>query len=345
MRSFLIALASLAAASFSVAQDGRWTLVQSIGEVTVEEPGLVKIAVKPNARLNEGATVTTGANGRAVLTDGRSSITVSASSRIELPAADDENVTSIRQDFGKAVFKVQKKPTAHFEVQTPYLAAVVKGTTFEVTVDAMGASVDVEEGLVDVGANMSGERALVPGGQRIRVLRSGRFDGGRPAGIGQDRQSMAALNVINVEIAPEADTGPGQEREFAALQPKFEERRGREERILERDRTGDDGSQGAPVPLGRPDDGGGAEPPAKPTRRPPIPVDTVSKGGAVSSGPARADDDGEDSDDDDDGDDDRYDDGKERWKAFLEKLKQAYVDWKTHNGGDRDRYSWDRDDD
>ena len=87
MRCILAVFAALVATTSAWAQDQQWTLVQSIGDVTVEEPGVSKIAVKPNARLNEGATVTTGANGRAILTDGRSSITVSSNSRIELPAA------------------------------------------------------------------------------------------------------------------------------------------------------------------------------------------------------------------------------------------------------------------
>lgn len=330
MRFVLIALASLAVASHGAAQDGRWKLVQSLGEVTVEEPGVSKIAVKPNANLNEGATLTTGPNGRAILTDGRSSITVNANSRIELPAANDENVTSIRQDFGKALFKVQKKPTAHFEVQTPYLAAVVKGTTFEVSVDAMGASVDVEEGLVDVGANDSGERALVPGGQRIRVLRSGRFDGGRPAGLDRDRQSMAALNVINVEITPDAGPQLGQEREFAALQPKFERQRNVEDRIFSSDRNRDEGSSGEPPPSSEPVSARSpmAAPAPEPVRSPTIPVDNIVSGGATA-GPSR---------DDDDRDADRA-----RWAAYLEKLKQAYLDWKARYGKDNDDDRDDRD--
>jgi hypothetical protein len=110
MRVLLAILACIGFASSAVAQQGQWVLVQSVGDVSVEEPGVSKIAVKPNARLNEGATITTGPGARAILTDGRSAITVNASSRIELPAANDENVTTIRQDFGSALFKVQKSP-------------------------------------------------------------------------------------------------------------------------------------------------------------------------------------------------------------------------------------------
>ena len=335
MRALLAAFVLFAATPSAWTQTSQWTLVQSIGDVTVEEPGVSKIAVKPNARLNEGATLTTGANGRAILTDGRSSITVSASSRLELPAANDENVTSIRQDFGTAVFKVQKKPTAHFEVQTPYLAAVVKGTTFEISVDAMGATVDVAEGLVDVGANLSGERTLVPGGERIRVLRSGRFEGHSPANLNRGRETVAALNVIAVEIAPEEDATPERSRDFAALNPDADRRRGVEDRILDddrhRDRDGDrdfdhdgdhDGAAAAPVPETSAEESGGSNPPpTDPVSAPP--VQTENSGTTA------------------DRDTSYFSDGsydRTRWAAFMDKLRTAYNDWRTRQSYDRDRY-------
>lgn len=340
MRYILAVIAALAANSAAWADDGRWTLIQSIGEVTVEEPGVSKIAVKPNARLNEGATVTTGANGRAILTDGRSSITVSSNSRLELPAANDENVTAIRQDFGTAVFKVQKKPTAHFEVQTPYLAAVVKGTTFEVSVDALGATVDVEEGLVDVGANLSGERTLVPGGKRVRVLRSGRFDGGRPAEVDRDRQTFTAKNVIEIEIAPEEDSIGGQEREFAALQPQTDRRTNIEDRTFNMERDRDEGASAPSAEAGGPTDGGGSSPlPPEPVRPPPVSVDSGNLGNGFTPPPSRGD------DDNDDDDRDRFD--RTRWAAFLAKLKQGYQEWsqRQNDYGRDDRGRNNRDDD
>src|SRR3546814_7909473 len=49
----------------------------------------------------------------------------------------------------------------HFGVQTPYLAAVVKGTTFSVTVDGTGASVQVVEGAVEVSTLDGGARDLI----------------------------------------------------------------------------------------------------------------------------------------------------------------------------------------
>lgn len=219
MRQLVPLLLLLTMSSAATAQEGRWMLVQTIGQVSVEEPGVTRVAVKPNARLADGATITTGTDGSAILTDGRSSITVKPNSRVNLPeATNDGATTTIRQDLGSAVFKVQKKPTAHFEVQTPYLAAVVKGTTFEVTVDALGASVIVEEGLVDVGAAMSGERTLVPGGQRVRVLRSGRTEREAPSSNDHhDGPVATGPQEISAEITPEESHQGSKERVEASL--------------------------------------------------------------------------------------------------------------------------------
>ena len=51
---------------------------------------------------------------------------------------------------GSLVIDVDKRAHPHFSVETPFLAAVVKGTKFGVNVGANSASVEVERGLVEV---------------------------------------------------------------------------------------------------------------------------------------------------------------------------------------------------
>lgn len=125
-------------------------LVQAVGEVSVAAPGAQPAAVKPSTPLPDGATVRTGPSGRAVLLRGRETIVMSPSSAITLPAGATRDFTKVRQQSGTLLFKIGKKPEAHFEVDTPYLAAVVKGTTFTVKVASAGASVHVLEGAVEV---------------------------------------------------------------------------------------------------------------------------------------------------------------------------------------------------
>jgi hypothetical protein len=116
--------------------------------------------------------IETAADSSAVLMRDGESIVIAPNSRMGLPASNDsEYATLILQQFGTLMLKVDKQQTQHFEVKTPYLAAVVKGTTFTVNVDSAGASVHVLEGAVQV-ANPAGMMALIRPGQTAKVSSS-----------------------------------------------------------------------------------------------------------------------------------------------------------------------------
>jgi len=69
------------------------------------------------------------------------------------------------------LYKVKRTGVPHFEVTTPMLAAVVKGTTFTVVVDQKGAAVQVTEGVVEVSSLTGDARRLVEGGMTVYVGR------------------------------------------------------------------------------------------------------------------------------------------------------------------------------
>jgi len=77
--------------------------------------------------------------------------------------------TVIKQEFGSLLLDVETRRRKHVTVQTPYLAAVVKGTRFEVTVKDGKASVSVERGVVGVLSNKSGNAFDVTPGQTASV--------------------------------------------------------------------------------------------------------------------------------------------------------------------------------
>ena len=116
--------------SSALAQDAQWTLIETSGAVFVAQPLQAARFVSLHEKIAPGSTVTTGGNARAVVSRGTQSITVGPNSRIALPAAAANGMTRIIQDFGAAMFKVDKRGVQHFEVDTPLIAAVVKGTTF-----------------------------------------------------------------------------------------------------------------------------------------------------------------------------------------------------------------------
>jgi hypothetical protein len=141
-----------------------WSISEASSGVMVIHAGVSRIAAR-GGRVGPGDIVTTGQNARAVLVNGDQYAVVSPNSRLEI--ADPRPSGGLMQfieKVGNAVFSVKKGSTPHFGVQTPYLAAVVKGTTFSVTVDDAGASVQVIEGAVEVATVDGGaHRLLEPG--------------------------------------------------------------------------------------------------------------------------------------------------------------------------------------
>jgi hypothetical protein len=73
--------------------------------------------------------------------------------------------TTIQQQAGSILLEVEKRNVKHFEVETPYLAAVVKGTHFRVSVNAASTSVEVSRGKVEVSDFRTGQIAQVTPGQ------------------------------------------------------------------------------------------------------------------------------------------------------------------------------------
>ncbi len=104
-----------------------------------------------------------------MLTRGDEQVTIGTDSSFEMQPASDGMLTHIFQKVGTLMFKVHKRPSKHFEVQTPYLVAAVKGTTFTVSVDAAGGAVHVVEGLVEVGGFGGGNKVLVRPGRTASV--------------------------------------------------------------------------------------------------------------------------------------------------------------------------------
>lgn len=126
-------------------------------------------AASAGAPMASGDRLAVG-NGRAVLTRGASRVTLSENSDVAIGEnGGDSLYTKLIQTIGTLVFQVEKQPLQRFEVQTPYLAATVKGTVFTVSLRASGGAVHVTEGAVQVSARDGGATALVRPGQTATV--------------------------------------------------------------------------------------------------------------------------------------------------------------------------------
>src|SRR2546423_11115491 len=177
VRQFACVLATtlaFAASSTLAADNGNWSVSKSAGEVWMTASGVQQASLKPDEVLKPGDTIRTGRNGRVLLTRGEETILIAPNSVVGLPAEQKEGLsTTIVQKAGSILLEVEKKNVKHFEVETPYLAAVVKGTQFRVTVNASSTSVDVIRGQVQVADFKSGQIAQVMPGQRATTLSHG----------------------------------------------------------------------------------------------------------------------------------------------------------------------------
>jgi FecR protein len=146
-----------------------WRIELVDGPVQVMEEGQAFRPVVPDDVLKVGSVVTTGANSSARLTNGFQTLTMYSNSRLKIPEDRHDGITRVLQDLGTIVFDVDHKQRSHFQVETPLLTAVVKGTRFVVRVGLFATTVQTWEGLVEVGSVEGTTRRDVPKGRQARV--------------------------------------------------------------------------------------------------------------------------------------------------------------------------------
>jgi len=126
-----------------------WQVSRVRGEVVQQIGGAWK-AVSRGDTIPNDRYVRTGATGRLGLARGKETIELQGDTQIRIKDAGAKLMTSVFQDFGEVSVDVERRNVQHFSIQTPFLAAVVKGTRFTVRSDTRGAMVDVSRGVVQV---------------------------------------------------------------------------------------------------------------------------------------------------------------------------------------------------
>jgi hypothetical protein len=169
MRYFIsLALLVFAAPTFA-APAPQWKVTQAAGDVRVLQGDKVQPA-RAGRMLPAGAAISTGSNARAVIVRGQEFIVLSPGTQLRLPEIRQQTgLVQIIQEFGSALFKIEKKSTPHFGVKTRYLVAVVKGTTFRIDASGNRASVAVTDGAVQVSTNDHKSSMLLTPGQEAAV--------------------------------------------------------------------------------------------------------------------------------------------------------------------------------
>jgi FecR protein len=147
-----------------------WRVSKSSGEVWMTTSGVQKASLTDDTLLKPGDSIRTGRSGRVLLIRGEETILISPNSAVALPDKPQDGLsTTIIEQAGSILIKAEKRNVKHFQVETPYLAAVVKGTQFRVDVGQKGSRVEVLEGKVEVSDFKTGQFALVLPGQSAQV--------------------------------------------------------------------------------------------------------------------------------------------------------------------------------
>ena len=190
-----------------------WTAVSASGMV---ESRSHEMPVDEWIRLGRGdhlfplSFVRTADRGRTTLTRRGDIIIVSPDTEVILPRGD-LSADVIRQNSGKALYKVEPGREGRFEVVTPFLVAGVKGTQFSVQVEEDFVAVDVVEGHVEVMSLMSQGRVDLFEGHMVIMGPDGHFELHREdtrdrheekaRKIRKETRSLAREAVASLEVA------------------------------------------------------------------------------------------------------------------------------------------------
>ena len=177
----------------AMAAEGAWAVSEVSGRALIASAGVSKIAAKGQS-VGAGSIISTERGARVVLTRNEEYVIVSPSSRVRLVNPPQPGVLEqVYQEIGNLIFKIHHTATPHFSVKTPYLAAVVKGTTFSVTVTDQAASLQVTDGAVAISTLDGSSEQLVTSGMVGMV----------------DGNDMSRLSVGGLDNSPAAaSSGP-----------------------------------------------------------------------------------------------------------------------------------------
>ena len=182
MRIDVLTLLALAAfAGVSTPALAEWQVVRVSGAATAEQSGEAAVRLSSGTTVPENVTIKTGSNGRVMLTRGTSRIMVAPGSAVTIDEGVFGVTTTVLQRIGRVDFQVEKRDVRYFSVETPFMAAAVKGTRFSVTVTDGTTVVSVSHGLVGVTALSSGQCADIAPGQRASTRRGALSVSGTPA--------------------------------------------------------------------------------------------------------------------------------------------------------------------
>ncbi|CTQ41825.1 fec operon regulator FecR [Roseibium aggregatum] len=169
-------------AGLTKAYAAEWVITRISGTVYLVAPGIQAHRSRKGMALHKGHTIATRKGARAVLQRGNDSITVGPNTEFALSQyRSNDSQTTLLQRKGTIDVDVETRGRPFFRVETPYLAAVVKGTRFSVTVTGNESQVSVQRGVVGVQDLASGQQSDLRAGQSVQSA-PGKFNGLKSVG-------------------------------------------------------------------------------------------------------------------------------------------------------------------
>ncbi|MEQ8371732.1 MAG: FecR family protein [Roseibium aggregatum] len=169
-------------AGLTKAYAAEWVITRISGTVYLVAPGIQAHRASKGMALHKGHTIATRKGARAVLQRGNDSITVGPNTEFALSQyRSNDSQTTLLQRKGTIDVDVETRGRPFFRVETPYLAAVVKGTRFSVTVTGNESQVSVQRGVVGVQDLASGQQSDLRAGQSVQSA-PGKFNGLKSVG-------------------------------------------------------------------------------------------------------------------------------------------------------------------
>lgn len=166
-RQIFLAAALLPAFIVAAAADD-WKITRLSGDALVFHQGRWT-QLRAGDVVADDAFVRTLGSGSLQFTRDRESIDVEPNTQIQIVDRKGKRFTTVRQYFGTVGVEANRENVKHFAVQTPFLAAVVKGTVFAVKTTARASTVAVTRGKVGVQSADHGSHADVSAGQTASV--------------------------------------------------------------------------------------------------------------------------------------------------------------------------------
>jgi hypothetical protein len=158
----------------AIAADEDWRVAKASGQVRYTLDRASWVDLHAGDAVPNAAWILTGPRARVQLVRGVESIGFQPGTMASITTTSGffSRKTQVVQQVGALDLEIEKRSQPHTMVQTPFLAAVVKGTIFHVSVGKTKASVSVDRGLVQVTSFASGQRSDVGPRQSAAVDRA-----------------------------------------------------------------------------------------------------------------------------------------------------------------------------